>query len=352
MAKYIVKYKLILLPMLLACMVLSLSGCSDKDTFISQAMEMIDYHQYQDALYLLDEAEEAGEYQRLIDRGRGIACLGLTKYDEAIEAFKACLGRSNGIVEKMDLDVNYYLAACYQQMKDYESAKERYDAIISINKKSEDAYLLRGICHLALSDFESAKNDLDMVYAMDRKNYSRVIEIYQIFDEYGYTGVGEDYLRDVLSNNADNMSKFDIGRIDYFLGEYEQAAMALEQAKEKGGAESYLYLGLAYEATGDLNYAASVYNSFLAKDSSNARIYNQLGVCEMKRGNYSQALTAFENGLKVEDGNVNQTLRFNEIVAYEYLGDFETATSKMKTYLSSYPDDEEALREQIFLSTR
>ena len=47
-----------------------------------------------------------------------------------------------------------------------------------------------------------------------------------------------------------------------------------------------------------------------------------------------------------------QRLSFNEIVAYEHLGNFEQAKALMDTYLASYPGDEKAKREQVFLSTR
>ena len=52
------------------------------------------------------------------------------------------------------------------------------------------------------------------------------------------------------------------------------------------------------------------------------------------------------------DAAVMQSLSFNEIVAYEYLGEYQKAEVLMTGYLKSYPDDEAALREQIFLATR
>ena len=42
----------------------------------------------------------------------------------------------------------------------------------------------------------------------------------------------------------------------------------------------------------------------------------------------------------------------NEITAYEYSGDFGVAQTMMQSYLEKYPDDQEAIRENIFLSTR
>lgn len=148
------------------------------------------------------------------------------------------------------------------------------------------------------------------------------------------------------------MDNYVVGRIYFYLEDYQKACMALEEAKEKGSADSYLYLGRAYEATGDYNYASSVYNSYLGKYEGNAEMYNQLGLCEMAKGEYQKALEAFQAGMQLENSGMIQSLAFNEIVAYEHLGEFEKAYVLMGSYLNSYPDDEQARREYDFLSTR
>ena len=47
-----------------------------------------------------------------------------------------------------------------------------------------------------------------------------------------------------------------------------------------------------------------------------------------------------------------QNLRRNEILAYEYKGDFASAKEKMASYVEDYPEDETAAREYQFLQTR
>ena len=148
------------------------------------------------------------------------------------------------------------------------------------------------------------------------------------------------------------MSNFSRGCIYYYLGEYQKACLALEEARGQGSAESYLYLGRAYEATGDYNYAASVYSSYLGQYEENAEVYNQLGLCEMAKGEYSKALEAFQAGMQLENSSMMQTLSFNEIAAYEYLGEYERAYVLINNYLKNYPDDQQARREYDFLSTR
>lgn len=338
----------------MACWLLSmamLTGCGSNNEKTEEGMKLAESLDYQGALAAFDEA--AGkEDPRMIARGRGIVSMGLTEYDQAVVYFKEALAESNGFVENMDYDLNYYLAAAYTKNGQYAEAEEAYNAILALRPEEEDAYYLRGSVRLAQSEYEGAKADFDKVISMDAKDYDRLIDIYQALEYYGYREVGQEYLQDVLNAGEKELAAYDKGRIYYYLGEYQKAALALEEAREKGGAESYLYLGKSYEATGEYNYAANVYNSYIAKDSKNAVVYNQLGLCEMARQDYRKALEAFQAGMQIENNGMMQTLSFNEIMAYEYLGEYQKASVLLENYLKAYPDDGEALREQQFLSTR
>lgn len=329
-----------------------LSGCGKAGEKTQGAMELIQTFGYQEALTELDAAEENGENSRLINRARGIAHMGLTEYDQAIECFQAALSDSNGLVENIDFDMNYYLAAAYSKSGQYSRAEETYNAILALRQNEADAYFLRGNVRMNLSNFAEAKEDFDKVLAMEPNNYDRLIEVYEVLEHFGYESVGQEYLRTALETGGKKMNNYCVGRIYYYLGEYEKAYLALEQAKEKGGEESYLYLGRAYEATGDYNYASNVYASYLSSYDGSAELYNQLGLCEMAKGDYQKALEAFQAGMQLEENDILQTLSFNEIVAYEYLGEYERAYALLGNYLNNYPDDKQAKREYDFLSTR
>lgn len=77
-----------------------------------------------------------------------------------------------------------------------------------------------------------------------------------------------------------------------------------------------------------------------------------LAMCDIYDGAYDSALENIAQGLKENSKEDEQGLLYNEIVAYEYKRDFATAKEKMKIYLEQYPEDEAALRENEFLSTR
>ena len=329
-----------------------LTGCGSGSGKTEEAMELVKNLDYAGALSVFQAAEEAGENERLIARGRGIAHMGLTEYEQAVECFQEALAASNGLVEAVDFDLNYYLAAAYIKNGQFREAENAYDAILALRPEEKAAYFLRGCARLELSEFEGARADFDKVISMDSRNYERLIEIYEVLAHHGYKEVGQEYLTNALESGSKQMNAYESGRIYYYLEEYQKAYIALEEAKENGDAESFLYLGRAYEATGDYNYASSVYSSYLTKEGPNAEVYNQLGLCEMTKGEYQKALEAFQAGLQIEDSGYVQTLRFNEIVAYEYLGDYQKAAVLLQSYLKTYPDDEKAKREMDFLSTR
>ncbi len=335
-----------------AAMAAALSGCGGSGERTQGAVQMIGELDYEGALEQLDLAQENGENVRLVDRARGIAYMGLTDYEQAAVCFEEALAGSDGLVQNVDFDLNFYLAAAYTKSQRYGEAEDIYDAVLALRPGAEDAYFLRGNVRLVQGNYEGAKADFDKVISMDPKNYDRLIQIYQVLDYFDHGETGREYLQTALASGDKDMDKYASGRIHYYLGEYQSAYLDLEEARETGGVESYLYLGKSYEATGDYNYAANVYNSYLEKNEGNAEIYNQLGLCEMARGEYRNALNAFQAGMQLQNVTMMQTLSFNEIVAYEHLGDYRQASILMENYLKNYPDDAQAKREYEFLSTR
>lgn len=327
-------------------------GSNGENANVAEGMAKIEQMDYQGAIEAFDAAIAAGENERLIYRGIGIAYMGLTDYASAIENFVACLNLSNGVIQDVDFDVNYYLAAAYYKNGNIKEASDTYTAIINLRPEEVEAHYLRGTALLALDEYVEAQKDFDTVLSLTSDDCDRLIAIYQSLESHGYQEIGQEYLKRILNEKGDKLKNYDKGRIYYYLKEYVQACNYLEKSKDTGTAESYLYLGKAYEATGDYNYASSVYTSYVSKDTTNAEVYNQLGLCRMEQGEYQLALEAFQAAMNIEDNGMMQVLQFNEIVAYEHLGEYQKAAVLMDNYIKMYPDDEVAKREYEFLKTR
>lgn len=334
--------------------VLMLTGCGRVSRqHIDEGMQAIAAQNYEQALTSLEEAETAGEDTRLLYRARGLAYMGLTQYTEAADAFEMALKSSDGRVQNMDYDMNYYLATAYYKQGNAEEAIRIYNTILSLSPKEKDALYLRGSILLRQSsdNYESAKADFDRAIELAPSDFDQLLNIYQVLKECGYQDTGREYLENAMANNAKDMSDYNKGRICFYLENYEDARDYLERAKDTAGGGAVLYLGRTWEILGDYNYASSVYEAYVA-NTPDAEIYNQLGMCRLKMNDPQAALEAFQAGQTVEDCPILQTLQHNEIVAYEQLENFTQASSLMQSYLKAYPDDEQAQRENIFLKTR
>lgn len=327
-------------------------GTSAKNENLNAGMEQVALLEYDNALTSFEAARAAGEEERLISRGEGLAYMGKTLYAEAAQAFEKALAGSDGRISDLDYDINYYLATAYYKQGELERAIKVYDAIIALRSEERDAYYLRGVIYAEQGRLEEAQTDFDKTLALDGTDYDRLIEIYGVLEKNGYKEIGQTYLQTAMDAGTKNMTNYEKGRICYYLGDYENARTYLEKARDENGYEAVLFLGKTYETLGDNNYAISVYNSYLESGEPNAQVLNQLGLCKMNTADYEGALAAFQAAMKIEDNGIMQALKMNEIIAYERLCDYKKAAVLMESYLKTYPDDQTAQREYSFLQTR
>ncbi len=329
-------------------------GCGSEEEvdFVATGMSQIESLDYSSALSSFEAALAAGEDARLTYRGMGIAHMGMGDYADAVADLEQALKLSSGIPEDIDYDINYYLAVAYYKNGQITEALDRYTAIIALKPEEADAYYLRGCVYMYQGNFDMAMADFDKNIELAPEDYDRLISIYEVLDDNGYKEAGAELLSKVLNNREKQMSRYDLGRIYYYLEDYTSAKSYLSDLNTSEDAEAALYLGRTHEALGDYNYASTIYSDFIQNNQTNPEIYNQLGLCRLKMGEYEQALLSFQAGMNIEENNMLQTLKFNEIVAYEYMEDYQTAAVLMNDYLKSYPDDTQAKREYKFLKTR
>ncbi len=349
------KFRAAVLGILLTTMALTGCGSLAGRHNIDSGFSYIDSHEYQNALESFASAEENGEDQCLIHRGKGIAYLRSGEYQSAVDELMLSLSCDSGIVDDMDFDTNYYLAEAFLGLSEYEKAKEVYDAILALRNKDSNAYYLRGIAELASGNHDGGYSDFTKAIALNSRDYSMIIMIYKALDEYGYTDEATRILQTAIDSGSDFMTNFEKGQISYYLGNNAEAQSYLEAARNERDQEKepvVIMLGQTGEKQGDYNYAISVYRNYISENPQSAVVYNQLGMCQIKQGDYQSAVSSFEQGLAIEDKSMNQALALNQITAYEYMGEFQVAASLMQDYLKTYPEDSAAQRENIFLSTR
>ncbi|SFH69420.1 Tetratricopeptide repeat-containing protein [Pseudobutyrivibrio sp. OR37] len=296
-----------------------------------------------------------GKYnQTEIDlRDQGIEALDSGDYDNAIDLFNKALGKSIGKVTDLEIDINYYKAAAQFKGGHFKDAEKTYTYLIKYDKKNYEAYFLRGSIYANEGEVGEAITDYDAAVAIDEKNYLLYIQIYENLNSLGYTDQGLVYLNDALkvSDKSAN-GKYYKGRIYYMLGQTADATENLEAAIDKDVIEAKLYLAKIYQDAGDFDKAQKLLEEYASSDEVTSDAMAALGDIEMTNGNYESALSYYQAGLTLDSIDNMPALMKGQVAALEKLDRYSEAKDILTQYLDSYPDDEVASKELVFLQTR
>lgn len=346
---------------LLVCLwgfVLSVSifcGCKKSSEHTQEGLEAIRALDYQTAQQCFEQALLNQEDKEQAYRGLGLSYLGMMDYENAIASFENALANAGMFATKKETDINYYLATAQYKSGNYEEAMKTLNALSEMEDKQANVYYMRGSIEMQTGQYDLAVADLNQAISNSKNSISMVIDVYQVFAANGREAEGRAYLANAVDTRLDQMSDYEKGVIYYYMADYENARNFLESSRSSGdkNSDTLLMLGRTYEQLGDSNYAAGLYSNYIDENGADPLIYNQLGLCKLTIGAYEEALNAFNSGIAVEEGNtVIQQLKYNQIVAYEYLSEFKKAATLMADYLKTYPDDTTAQREYEFLKTR
>ena len=140
-------------------------------------------------------------------------------------------------------------------------------------------------------------------------------------------------------------------------GEYDQAVEQFEQAieKNKNTGDAWRGIGIAKWEQKDYKGARNAFRKALDNNAEKTgTIYNLIGNCDLKLGKAKEALNYYNLGLEQDDVSkkMKKEMKYNIIVAYEKMEDWESAEVKLEEYLESYPNDKAAKKEAEFLETR
>ncbi len=334
--------------------VLLTGGCGKKqeNTNLTAGMEQVEQYDFQEAVESFEKALLNNEDLELTYRGQGLAYMGLGNYADAETAFLKSIQNAGNSLTDLEYDTNFYLAAAYMKQGKYKQAEEIYAAILALRKKDKDAYYLRACAILRQNRYEEAVADFEKAFSLDAGNLALRTDAYVEMQAAGFGEEGKTYLQQFMGENDKKLKEEEKGVIYYYLEDYNNARINLDSAVNGKDPKLALLLGQTYEKLGDMNYATVVYQTFLDANEPDAALYNSYGICLMRQGKYEEAVTVLESGIDIGNSDYLQELRYNLIVAKEYLGKFSEAKTMMQAYLQVYPDDARAKKENDFLKTR
>lgn len=292
------------------------------------------------------------EEEQMQYKTEGIMALNKGDYENAVKLFEKALSKSGGTVGTNEIDICYYKAAAQYNMADFEGAIDTYTSLIEFDEKDPYPLFLRGSVYAKEANKESALDDYKKAISVDEENYDLYIAIYENLMSLNLQNEAEEFLNIALEKSGD--SKEDCiarGKIYTILKQYDAAKTAYEKAIDKGSEDAEIYLAELYYETGENEDADEILEKFKEKNSIDSVACNAIGVMELKRGNYEDALMFFDKGLEGFPSNKKELTK-NKVAALEGIGKFQEAIELANEYVLEYPADSDMLREIQFMKTR
>ncbi|WMJ87303.1 tetratricopeptide repeat protein [Anaerocolumna sp. MB42-C2] len=329
------------------------------DYYIDYAMTLIQLGKYEEANQYLDRAilnktnRIVNKNNKLAYRGKGIVYFKSHNYKMAISQFDKALAIHE--LSDLNMDILYYKGNSQNRAGFYKEAVKTYTAIIKGNPSDSYTYYCRADSYRLLKDYKNSLIDYDKAIKLDSKKYEYYFGKYFLLVETGDKN-GAKAVLEMAANikGTTQEDNFNLAKVHYYMGNYEDAVREFSEAFRNGFAEAYYFLGTIYEQKKDYKNAVNNYSMYIKEETNitSASVYDKIAFCQMKLADYKDALSYIQTGLKYNDITLNQSLKRNEIIVYENMGDFEKAYGLMKEYTKEYPEDEKAKTELGFIKTR
>lgn len=316
-----------------------------------QAMKALEDGNYILARQEFDQAKQQDDRLAEVARGEGILCLAQQQYEQAMELFEKAeeyAGKNNRAFVQ---DVKLYRAETFLALENRDEAEKICREILETGKDAK-AELLLG--RIALEKGELQKAEEHFASSVEQEQtFENYLVIYELYVSVSMEADGAAYLEQALAlTPADASDYCSRGQICCYLGQTVQAKTSFARAVDLGNTDAVPMMGKLYLENGEVQAARSMYQSYLNEAVRPALAYNGLALCDLADQQYDDALANIARGLEENDAEVRESLLLNEIAAYEYKLDFAAAKAKMEAFLSEYPDNKEAVRENIFLQSR
>ncbi|NLJ97484.1 MAG: tetratricopeptide repeat protein [Clostridiales bacterium] len=328
------------------------------DYYLGYGMALIGLEQYDKAIEQFDRVimdkkiVMVQKNNKKALRGKGIAYLSMEDYDEAINQFDKAL--EINVLSDLDMDILYYKGKVLMTIGAFREAQETYTRII--DRFGEDVQVLanRAYAYQKIGEYDKSLEDYGKAISLKPNHYEYYFGKYYLLQEMGKTAEAEAVLDEAANIEVKTKAdKYNLAKVHFYQGLYDQAFPELSESFANGFAESYFYIGEIYSIKKDYSTAKYYYEKYIEDGGElTPAVYNQIASCHIKIGEYEEAIPYLELGLKYAHNDMMRIMLKNEIIAYEYMGDFDNALEKLKSYIRAYPNDKEAKKEETFLLSR
>lgn len=329
------------------------------DYYVAYGHTLLMLEDYQEAINIYNQVILDKDSKVVLENnkkayyGKGVAYFKSLQYKKALEQFNLALSINE--LEKWNMDILLYKGEAETYERLYEEAKQTYSRLIEMEPNNGNFFLKRATVYQTLLDYDNSLADYEKAISLE-SNYDSNFGKYFILKEQGKEEEASDLLEQLANIKITTpMDQFMNAKVFYYMEEYDKAIAGFEKSIQEGILEGNYYIGMIKEEEEDYENAISYYIEYITTSSYNnnlALVYNQLGFSYLQILEYEKALECFNTGLNLKDSLIESKLMRNKIIALEFLGEYTQANDLLETYIKSYPEDEEGLRELEFVKTR
>lgn len=285
-------------------------------------------------------------------RGKGIAYYQLHEHEASTQAMELAL--QINVLPELDMDILKYMGSSLTITGKYEEAAKVYSDYLLSDKDDYEILCNRAYAYMKSEDYEASRNDYDQAIGLRPKSFNAYLGKYYLLKVSGDEAGSKKVLEEASAIKATSKEEsFNLAKLHFYQGVYYVALPELDEAYTNGYYDAYFYIGEIYEKKNDYDKAIDYFQKYMDEGVIGIpAVYNQIAYCYMKKGDYEAALKYLHLGIDYKHADTMKVLKRNEIIAYEYLGNYQLAMEKLKEYIEVYTEDNNIYREMDFVRTR
>lgn len=158
--------------------------------------------------------------------------------------------------------------------------------------------------------------------------------------------------KSVFGNKIDQDMRCYMAESYYQLEQFDKAEEVYDQLLKSSEKEMKYYLlkGRCYQAEEKYDKAVEVFENGYEK-TGDSEFLKQICDLYLEQGEYEQALAYADKGIKA-GGDSKKELMYQKVIIFEKSQDYQAAYDAVCEYCELFPDDANAEKEMVFLSTR
>lgn len=222
-----------------------------------------------------------------------------------------------------DVNTLYQQALAFQQQGNLDQAIRLFMDILAMLPANPDLQRLLGVAECQRGNLDQGLSWLNKALAGDSANPFLHVNIGLACYKLGRQNEALLHLQKTISLDPNCIDGyFNLGNLQTDLGNYREANLCFDECiKLRGGAEDYYNKGQVLQRQGKLLEAESFFCTAIEKNDSRSENYVALGNVRYEKGDYLNALTAYEQAIQLD--SACGSAYWNKSITNLLLGNYE-----------------------------